>query len=42
VSISPDYHDIVQNIYVAETKSVNGQVQNVVSKTFEAVQPVAK
>jgi branched-chain amino acid transport system substrate-binding protein len=42
VSISPEYHDIVQNIYVAETKSVNGQVQNVVTKTFEAVQPVAK
>jgi len=42
VSISPEYHDIVQNIYVAETKMVNGQVQNVVTKTFEAVQPVAK
>ena len=42
VSISPEYHDIVQNIYVAETKMAGGQVQNVVTKTFEAVQPVAK
>jgi len=41
VTISPDYHDIVQNVYIAETESVNGQVQNVVTKTFDAVSPVA-
>ncbi|MBV9120956.1 MAG: ABC transporter substrate-binding protein, partial [Chloroflexi bacterium] len=41
VTISPDYHDIVQNIYVAEAKMVDGKVQNVVTKTFENVQPVA-
>lgn len=42
VSISPEYHDIVQNIYVAETKLVNGAPSNQIIKTFEAVQPVAK
>ncbi|HVA25786.1 MAG TPA: ABC transporter substrate-binding protein [Chloroflexota bacterium] len=42
VSISPEFHDIVQNIYVAETKLVNGKPQNVVMKTFEAVQPYQK
>ncbi|HLY64036.1 MAG TPA: ABC transporter substrate-binding protein [Chloroflexota bacterium] len=42
ISISPDYHDVVQNVYVAETKLVNGKPSNVVTKTFEAQQPVAK
>lgn len=42
VSISPEYHDIVQNIYVAETKLVDGKPSNVVVKTFEAIQPVEK
>jgi len=42
VTISPEYHDIVQNIYVAETKLVDGKPQNIVMKTFEAVQPVGK
>lgn len=39
VSISPEFHDIVQNIYVAETKLVNGKPENDVIKTFEAVPP---
>jgi branched-chain amino acid transport system substrate-binding protein len=39
VSISAEFHDIVQNIYVAETKSVDGKPSNVVVKTFENVQP---
>jgi branched-chain amino acid transport system substrate-binding protein len=42
VTISPDYHDIVQNIYVAETRNVDGKPQNVVVKTFEAQLPVEK
>jgi branched-chain amino acid transport system substrate-binding protein len=42
VTISPDYHDIIQNIYVAETRNVNGRPQNVVVKTFEQQLPVEK
>ena len=42
VLISPDYHDIVQNIYVAETKAVDGKPVNTVVKTFEAQLPVEK
>ncbi len=40
VSISPEYHDIVQNIYVSETKMVNGELMNQVIHTFENVPPV--
>ncbi len=36
VSIDPDTRDIIQNIYMREVKDVNGELQNVEFKTFEA------
>lgn len=42
VSIDPDTRDIIQNIYMREVKDVNGELQNVEFKTFEALKDPEK
>ncbi|MBZ8132118.1 ABC transporter substrate-binding protein [Afifella sp. IM 167] len=42
ISIDPKTRDIVQNMYIREVKSVDGELYNVEQETFEAVKDPAK